>query len=236
MIDGESNRQMGVMPTVEAVRIAKSRGLDLVEVVGTANPPVCKIVEYGKFKYEQSKQKRESGKSRAANRVKEVKFRVRIDQHDYRIKVSHAEEFLDHGHKLRVQLQFRGREMAHQELGMELMQRVVEDLKTMAHVDMPPKKQGRSITMMLSPLPVHQRKRKFKVEVPIDEDEDEHDDEEDEDEDDEFEGSEESEGEEEAGSSSDEDDDDSEAESDDDDDDDGGDPEDSESKTTSAEA
>lgn len=163
VIDGTTNKQLGVLQTHEAIKIAKAKGLDLVEITSNVDPPVCKIVEYGKFKYDQSKQKKERNKSKAAARVKEVKFRVRIDTHDYNIKMAHAEEFLDHGHKVRLQLQFRGREMAHQELGMEVMHRVKEDLLGMGHVDMEPRKTGRQILMLMSPLPVHQRKPKFHV-------------------------------------------------------------------------
>lgn len=163
VIDGTSNKQLGVMPTHEAIKIAKSKGLDLVEITSNVDPPVCKIVEYGKFKYDQSKQQKERNKSKVAARVKEVKFRVRIDTHDYNIKMAHAEAFLDHGHKVRLQLQFRGREMAHQELGMQVMQRVKEDLLGMGHVDMEPRKTGRQILMLMSPLPAHQRKPRFHV-------------------------------------------------------------------------
>jgi translation initiation factor IF-3 len=171
VIDGETHKQLGVMQTQDAVRIAKQRGLDLVEVTANTDPPVCKIVEYGKFKYEQSKQKKERNKSKAATRVKEVKFHVRTDQHDYVIKLRHAEEFLMHGHKLRLQLQFRGREMAHQELGLELMERVKADLHGMGHVDMEPKKTGRQVVMMMSPLPREKQKPKFYTPQRHDEDE-----------------------------------------------------------------
>lgn len=136
-------------------------GLDLVEVAANADPPVCRITDYGKYCYAQSKLKKDQPKSRA--RIKEVKFRVRIEANDYNVKLAKAENFLDHGHKLRVQLQFRGREMAHQELGFELMKRVQEDLKAMAHVDVVPRQAGRNITMMMSPLPDGQRHRKFKL-------------------------------------------------------------------------
>ncbi len=177
VIDGTSGKQLGVMNTLDAVRAAKEVGLDLVEVTSNVDPPVCKIIDYGKYKYEQSKQKKDNRSKARAARVKEVKFRVRIDKHDYDIKMAHAEEFLDDGHKLRVQLQFRGREMAHQELGFELMERVREDLKTMGHVDMEPRKAGRAISMMLSPLPKQQRVRKYaKPTAPMLEDDDEDDD------------------------------------------------------------
>ncbi len=147
------------MATSEALKVSKARGLDLVQVSDNVTPPICRIVDYGKYKYDQKKKKKEHPKK--THKIKEVKFRVGIDPHDYEIKMTRAEHFLDDGDKLRVQLMFRGREMAHQEIGYELMEKVKEDLHTMAHVDMEPRKAGRNITMMLSPLPEAQRKRKF---------------------------------------------------------------------------
>lgn len=159
VVDGETNQQIGVMSPQEAIVIARQRGLDLVEVSAEAKPPVCKIVSYGKWKYQQSKQKIKAKSS--GGKVKEVKFRINISPHDYGIKLAHAEEFLDHNNKIRIHLQFKGREMAHQELGFVLMERIREDLKGMGHVDMMPKQAGRSISMMLSPLAAHLRHRKF---------------------------------------------------------------------------
>lgn len=159
MINGATNEQLGVMKLSDALRKAQSLGLDLVEVAPNANPPVCRIVDYGKYRYALAKQDKE--KKQGATKLKEIKFRVNIDEHDYLTKVRRGEEFLDKGHKLRVQLQFRGREMAHQELGMEVMQRVKSDLSTMANVEMEPKLVGRNVSMTLSPLPVNKRKRKF---------------------------------------------------------------------------
>ena len=147
------------MKIEDALRKAKSHGLDLVEVAPTAVPPVCRIVDYGKFRYDLAKQ--EKDKKTNAGKVKEIKFRVNIDQHDYLTKLRHAEDFLDKNNKVKIYLQFRGREMAHKELGMLLMARVRTDLQTMAHVDMDPKLIGRAISMTLSPLPASKRKRKF---------------------------------------------------------------------------
>src|SRR5664279_5718307 len=147
------------MKLSDALRKATSLGLDLVEVAPTANPPVCKIVDFGKFRYDISKQ--EKDKKPSGTKLKEIKFRVNIDDHDYLTKIRHGEGFLDKGNKVRVQLQFRGREMAHQEFGMELMHKVKGDLVTMAHVEMEPKLMGRNITMTLSPLPANKRKRRF---------------------------------------------------------------------------
>jgi len=156
-----SGEQLGVMDTREAVQKAKALGLDLVEVASKADPPVCRVVEYGKWKYEQSKLKK--NKVKPSTKMKEVKFRVRTEEHDYNIKLGRAETFLDGGHKVRMQLQFRGRENAHRELGFEVMGRIKEDLKTMAHVDQDARLVGRNIVMILSPLPEGKRQRKFKL-------------------------------------------------------------------------
>ena len=153
----------------DALRKAQSLGLDLVEVAPTANPPVCKIVDFGKFRYDISKHSRD--KKPASSRLKEIKFRVNIDEHDYVTKVRHAEEFLDRGNKVRVQLQFRGREMAHQELGTQLVEKVRDDLSSMSQVETEPKIAGRNITMTLAPLPANRRKRKFSVPRPVEESE-----------------------------------------------------------------
>lgn len=152
--------QLGVMDTREAVEKAKAIGLDLVEVTSKSDPPVCRVVDYGKWKYEQSKLKKNT-KVKTSTRLKEVKFRVRTEKHDYNIKLGRAETFLDEGHKVRMQLQFRGRENAHREIGFEKMERIKGDLRTMANVDQEPKLVGRNIVMVLSPLPKAQRERKF---------------------------------------------------------------------------
>jgi translation initiation factor IF-3 len=143
----------------DALRKAQTLGLDLVEVAPTASPPVCKIIDFGKFRYDISKHSKD--KKPASAKLKEIKFRVNIDEHDYLTKVRHAEEFLDRGNKVRVQLQFRGREMAHQELGTQLVGKVREDLSSMSQVETEPKIAGRNITMTLAPLPANRRKRKF---------------------------------------------------------------------------
>jgi translation initiation factor IF-3 len=156
---GTSGQQLGVMKLSDALREAQGRGLDLVEVAPTANPPVCKIVSLGKFRYDLSKHDKD--KKPGGARLKEIKFRVNIDEHDYLTKVRHGEEFLERGNKVRVQLQFRGREMAHQEFGMQLMEKVRDDLAGMSQVEMEPKIAGRNVTMTLSPLPANRRKRRF---------------------------------------------------------------------------
>jgi translation initiation factor IF-3 len=154
-----TGEQLGVMKLSDAIRYAQNIGLDLVEVAPNANPPVCRIVDYGKFKYEAAKHDKE--KKHSGSKLKEIKFRVNIDQHDYETKLRHAEEFLDKGNKVRIQLQYRGREMAHQELGMQLMGKVKVDLVTMANVEQEPKLMGKTVTMTLAPLPANKRKRHF---------------------------------------------------------------------------
>src|SRR5437762_7546503 len=161
VIMGSTSEQLGVMRLSDALRKAQTLGLDLVEVAPTANPPVCKIVDFGKFRYDISKHSKD--KKPSGSKLKEIKFRVNIDEHDYLTKVRHAEEFLDRGNKVRVQLQFRGREMAHQELGTHLVEKVRDDLSSMSQVETEPKIAGRNITMTLAPLPANRRKRKFSI-------------------------------------------------------------------------
>ncbi len=152
--------QLGVMDTREALRLAKKRGLDLVEVSSNARPPVCKIIDYGKFKYDQKKLKKEHPKK--THRLKEVKFRVGVADHDYLIKITRAEGFLMYGDKTRIQIMFRGRQMAHKEIGFELVERIREDLAGVGHIDSEPRLSGRFISTMISPHPEHMRKPKFK--------------------------------------------------------------------------
>src|SRR5438045_5943612 len=147
------------MKLSDDLRKAQSLSLDLVEIAPTANRPLCKIVALGKFRHDISKHERD--RRPAGAKLKELKFRVNIDDHDYLTKIRHGEEFLDRGNKVRVQLQFRGREMAHQEFGMQLMEKVRDDLSGMAQVEMEPKITGRNVTMTLSPLPANRRKRRF---------------------------------------------------------------------------
>ena len=174
-----TSEQLGVMKLQDALRKAMDLGLDLVEVSANAVPPVCRIVDFGKFKYELSKHEKEK-KQNAASKMKEVKFRVNIGTHDYDTKLRHAEEFLDKGNKVRVLLQFRGREMAHQDLGVALLARVKNNLVTMANVEQEPKLMGKTVTMTLAPLPANKRKRHFfgDHELPEGFDDDEEDEEE----------------------------------------------------------
>ncbi|MBQ7024440.1 MAG: translation initiation factor IF-3 [Akkermansia sp.] len=152
--------QLGVMTTRDALARAKEIGLDLVEVAPNADPPVCRLIDYGKFKYMQAKMQK-NNKAKTV-RMKEIKLRIGTDVNDYNVKMARTEQFLDHGHKVRFQLRFRGRENAHQQLGLEVMAKVVEDMKTMGKVDQAAKLAGNSVTMVLTPLPAGQRVKKFK--------------------------------------------------------------------------
>lgn len=156
---GPGGEMLGVMPPEEAVKVAKSHGLDLVEVAASARPPVCRILEFGKYKYELSKSKR--NKEKTAKRVKEAKFRPRIEEHDYMTKVRRSEKFLHQGNKLKITLMFRGREMEHVNLGMDLVKQAIKDLSGVGKADDQPKLNGRFIIVSMSPLPKNQRTLKY---------------------------------------------------------------------------
>tara|TARA_B100001057_G_scaffold499606_1_gene610946 strand:+ start:6804 stop:7496 length:693 start_codon:yes stop_codon:yes gene_type:complete len=170
---GPNGEMLGVMPPEEALKIAKSHYLDLVEVASSAHPPVCRILEFGKYKYELSKNKR--NKEKTSKRVKEAKFRPRIEEHDYVTKVRRSEKFLHQGNKLKITLMFRGREMEHIDLGMNLVRQAIKDLEGVGKPDDQPKLNGRFIIVTLSPLPQHQRVLRFnsleeaEIEEPDDE-------------------------------------------------------------------
>jgi translation initiation factor IF-3 len=135
------------------MEMAAEAGLDLVEISPNANPPVCKIMDFGKFKYEQQKRESEARKKQKIIEVKEVKFRPNTDKHDYDVKMRSVFKFLENGDKVKVTLRFRGREMAHQNLGRELLERVAEDIKEVGKVENMPKMEGRQMIMMIGPLP-----------------------------------------------------------------------------------
>lgn len=139
------------MPTREALEIAAQAGLDLVEVSPNSQPPVCKILDYGKFKYQQQKKKAEAKKKQKVVEIKEIKMRPNIDQHDYEVKTRAIRRFFSEGDKVKVTLRFRGREMAHQERGLELLQRVQAEFEEIAKVEQTPKLEGRQMMMVLAP-------------------------------------------------------------------------------------
>ena len=146
--DGE---QLGVLDTSEAIRKAEDFGLDLVEVQPNADPPVCKILDYGKFKYEAQKRANEARKKQKIIEVKEIKLRPNIDEHDYQVKMRNVQKFLDAGDKVKVTLRFRGREMAHQDLGANVLTRVRRETDEFAKVEAMPKMEGRQMIMVLAP-------------------------------------------------------------------------------------
>ncbi len=156
---GPDGHQFGIMDTKEALDIALEAGLDLVEVAASARPPVCRIMDFGKYVYEQQKKGKDS--KGTSSKTKEVKFRPRVEQHDYMTKLRRAEEFLDKGNKVKLTLSFRGREMAHTDVGFDTINRAITDLEDMGHADNEPKLVGRNINVMISPLPANKRKPKF---------------------------------------------------------------------------
>jgi translation initiation factor IF-3 len=148
---GENGDMIGVVTTREAISMAAEVGLDLVEVSPNAVPPVCKILDFGKFKYEEQKRKNEARKKQKVIEVKEIKLRPGIDDHDYEVKMRAMVRFLEEGDKVKVTMRFRGRELAHQELGMDVLMRVKGDLDEIAKVEQYPRMEGRQMTMVMSP-------------------------------------------------------------------------------------
>ena len=172
---GPEGRQIGILGRDEALSLARSVGLDLVEISPNTRPPVCRILDFGKYMYEQSKRHKEKNVSR----VKIVKFRVRIEQHDYITKLRRAEEFLYKGNKVKLMLQFRGREMEHIELGFDVVKRALNDLLHVGAPEGEPRMAGRQISASIAPLPQNKRKLKFNERVseedhPDDSDDDDH--------------------------------------------------------------
>jgi translation initiation factor IF-3 len=150
-------KQLGVLPLGEALTLARSAGVDLVEIAATANPPVCRLVDFGKYRYEQAKRDKESKKHQHANRVKEVQLSAKIDPHDLSVKIGHSVEFLCEEMKVKVILKFRGREMAHTEYGFQVVEKFLAGIAGYGHPDFPPKLTGRAINLMISPLPRNKR-------------------------------------------------------------------------------
>ena len=142
---------LGVVPIGEALARAEETGLDLVEISPNADPPVCKILDYGKLKYEEQKKRNVARKKQKIIEVKEIKMRPNIDVHDYDFKMRAIHRFLDEGDKVKVTMRFRGREMAHQEIGMQVLERVRGDLEQLAKVEQSPKMEGRQMTMVMAP-------------------------------------------------------------------------------------
>lgn len=154
---GFDGKQLGVMLLNDALNLARQAGVDLVEIAATAVPPVCRVVDFGKYRYEQAKKEKESKKHQHASTVKEIQLSPRIDPHDLSVKVGHAIDFLCEDMKVKVTLRFRGREMQHTEFGFDVVKKFVAELEAYGHPDFPPKLIGRGINMMMSPLPRNKR-------------------------------------------------------------------------------
>lgn len=150
-IVGADGDQLGIMPTQEALQLAEEQGLDLVEVAPNERPPVCRIMDYGKYKYQRSKRQQLAKKKQKVILVKEIKLRPKTEEHDYQFKTQHVRRFLQDGHKAKVTIIFRGREMAHTELGRRILDRIIVDLEDVASVEQMPKQEGRNMTLVLSP-------------------------------------------------------------------------------------
>ena len=148
---GENAEQLGIVPVAEALRLAEERNVDLVEIAPTAQPPVCKLMDYGKFRYREQKKAHEAKLKQKQIQVKEIKFRPGTDEGDYKIKLGKLIQFLEDGDKAKVTLRFRGREMAHQEFGVRLLERVRADLQEVGIVEQFPKLEGRQMVMVLAP-------------------------------------------------------------------------------------
>lgn len=145
---GDDGTQLGVMAPADALRIAREQGLDLVEVAPQSSPPVCRILDFHKFSYEEHRREREAKRKHHLTRLKEIKFRPRIEEHDYQVKLSLLRRFLERGDQAKVTMVYRGREMAHTELGRRVLDRLTEDLKTISRVDRNPLLEGRFMTMV----------------------------------------------------------------------------------------
>lgn len=151
VIDDEGN-QLGILTTPAAMEIASERGLDLVEVSPQADPPVCRIMDYGKYKYQQAKRASEAKKKQVRVELKEVKMRPKTDDHDFQFKIKHARRFLEEGNKVKLTIMFRGRENAHPDQGLKQLDRAVEALKDLGQVESRPSKMGRFMTMVVGPI------------------------------------------------------------------------------------
>jgi translation initiation factor IF-3 len=152
VIDSDGQK-LGVMPTFEALRRAQEQGLNLVEVSPDSRPPVCKVLDYGKYKYDLKQDQKRRKKNQVVIELKELKFRVKVEKHDFETKLRHAERFLGEGDKVKCTIMFRGREMAHPHLGEAVLQRVLEEVGAKVIVEQTPKLEGRNMTMLLAPKP-----------------------------------------------------------------------------------
>lgn len=150
---GAEGEQLGIISRNDAIALAKEKGLDLVEVAATAEPPVCRVMDYGKYKYEQQKKKQEAKKRQTVVQIKEIKVRPKTDEHDYQTKLKHVRRFLEEGDRCKVTVFFRGREIVHKDRGLTILDRFIEDTKDLAKVDQEARAEGRTLQMLLAPIP-----------------------------------------------------------------------------------
>ena len=150
---GSDGTQLGIMPLRRAMELAEQKNLDLVKIAPQANPPVCKIIDYGKFRFEQAKREKEARKNQRVVEIKEVRLSLNIDTHDFETKKNHALRFISEGNKVKASIRFRGREMGHPELGLEIMRRFADAMSEVANVEKPAKLEGRTMLMFLAPKP-----------------------------------------------------------------------------------
>ncbi len=148
---GANSEQIGILPLSEALSLAENQHLDLVEVSPTAVPPVCRIMDYGKYKYQQSKKQQEARKKQIQIQLKEIKLRPKTDEHDLQFKIKHARRFIEEGNKAKISVVFRGREVTHMELGQQALERVVKELEDIAIIEVRPKMEGRNMFIILAP-------------------------------------------------------------------------------------
>lgn len=150
---GAEGEQIGILPRADAIALAKEGGMDLVEVAATADPPVCRIMDFGRFKYEQQQKKKEAKKNQSVVQIKEIKVRPKTDDHDYETKLRHIRRFLADGDRCKVTVFFRGREIVHKDRGQTILERVIEDTRDIGKVEQEPSAEGRTLQMLLMPLP-----------------------------------------------------------------------------------
>lgn len=150
---GAEGEQIGILPRADAIALAKEAGMDLVEVAAAAEPPVCRIMDFGRFKYEQQQKKKEAKKNQSVVQIKEIKVRPKTDDHDYETKLRHIRRFLADGDRCKVTVFFRGREIVHKDRGQAILERVIEDTRDIGKVEQEPSAEGRTLQMLLMPLP-----------------------------------------------------------------------------------
>jgi translation initiation factor IF-3 len=166
LLIGGEGEQLGVKPLPEAISIARAAELDLVEVAPNANPPVCRLMDYKRYEYEQQQRRKESRRKATQVVIKEMKFRPKIDVHDYTTKMRHVERFLAEGNKVKLTIMFRGREMAHPELGLRILERIADEVNEIAMVESAPRQDGRNMTMVLHPLKQNNRRPSTTTKAP----------------------------------------------------------------------